>query len=125
MDLLFWIYLINAVILINHEIDSAYWQEWKLINPNDKNGINGFLIIHFPLLFIILLGLVLVYDHRFSGMIISLILSAGGLFAFFFHFYHLRKGKSEFNTMISKVMIVSTFTISLFQIYLTILQMTK
>lgn len=125
MDLLFWIYLINAVILINHEIDSAYWQEWKLINPNDKNGIKGFLIIHFPLLFIILLGLVLVYDHKFSGMIISLILSAGGLFAFFFHFYHLRKGKPEFNTMISKAMIVSTFVISLFQIYLTIQQMTK
>jgi hypothetical protein len=48
MDLLFWIYLINAVILINHEIDSAYWQEWKLFNPNDENRINGFLIIHYP-----------------------------------------------------------------------------
>jgi hypothetical protein len=125
MDLLFWIYLINATILINHEIDSAYWQEWKLINPNDKDGIKGFLIIHFPLLFIILLGLVLVYDNKFSGMIISLILSACGLFAFFFHFYHLRKGKPEFNTVISKVMIVSTFLVSLFQIYLTIQQMTK
>ena len=125
MDLLFWIYLINAVILINHEIDSAYWQEWKLINPNDKDGIKGFLIIHFPLLFFILLGLVLVYDHKFSGMIISLILSACGLFAFLFHFYHLRKGKPEFNTMISKAMIISTFVISIFQIYLTIQQMTK
>jgi hypothetical protein len=39
MDLLFWIYLTNAVILINHEIDSAFWQEWKLINPKQKNGI--------------------------------------------------------------------------------------
>jgi hypothetical protein len=125
MDLLFWIYLINVVILINHEIDSAYWQEWKLINPNDKDGIKGFLIIHFPLLFIILLGLVLVYDHKFSGMIISLILSASGLFAFFFHYYHLRKGKPEFNTKISKTMIISTFVISIFQINLTVQQMTK
>lgn len=122
MDLLFWIYLINAVILINHEIDSAYWQEWKLINPNDKNGINGFLIIHFPLLFFILLGQVLVYEDKFAGMIISLILSASGLFAFFFHFYHLRKGKPEFNTPISKAIIISTFVISLVQIYLTIKQ---
>jgi uncharacterized membrane protein len=125
MDLLFWIYLINAVILINHEIDSAYWQEWKLLNPKQTDGINGFLIMHLPLLFVILLGLVLVYDHRLSGYIISLILAASGLFAFVFHFYHLRKGKPEFNTMVSKVMIVSTFVISVIQVYLTIRQLTK
>jgi uncharacterized membrane protein len=122
MDLLFWIYLINATILINHEIDSAYWQEWKLLNPNDTNGINGFLILHFPMIIAILLGLVFVYDNKFTGMIFSLILSTGGLFAFFFHFYHLRKGKPEFNTILSKGLIISTFVISIFQIILTILK---
>jgi uncharacterized membrane protein len=123
MDLLFWIYIVNAVILINHEIDSAYWQEWKLINPNDKNGINGFILMHFPMLFIILFGLVLVYDHRLSGYVISLVLAAGGLFAFFFHFYHLRKGKPEFNSLLSKALIVSTFMLSIIQIILTVKQM--
>jgi hypothetical protein len=124
IHLLFWIYLINAMILIIHEIDSAYWQEWKLINSNDKNGINGFLILHFPMIFIILLGLVLVYEEKPAGMIISLILSAGGLFAYFFHFYHLRKGRQEFNTVISKAVIISTLLISIFQVFLTIKQMT-
>ncbi len=123
MDLLFWIYIVNAVILINHEIDSAYWQEWKLINPNDKNGINGFILMHFPMLFIILFGLVLVYEHRLSGYVISMVLAAGGLFAFFFHFYHLRKGKPEFNSVLSKVLILSTFIISIIQIILTLKQM--
>lgn len=122
-SLLFWVYLTNAVILIVHEIDSAYWQEWKLINPNDKDGINGFLILHIPMIFAILLGLVLVYEDKFAGLIISLILSAGGLFAFLFHFYHLRKGRPEFNTIISKGMIISTLIISVFQIILTIKQM--
>jgi hypothetical protein len=120
MDLLFWIYLINAVVLINHEIDSAYWQEWKLINPNDQLGIRGFLILHFPMLFAILLGLVLVHEGKLAGMIISLALSAGGLFAFFFHSYHLKKGKGEFDTTLSKGIIVSTFVISLFQMFLTV-----
>ena len=73
MDLLFWIYLINAVILINHEIDSAYWQEWKLINPDDKTGINGFLILHFPMILALLLGLVFVYDNKPSGFVFSFI----------------------------------------------------
>jgi hypothetical protein len=125
MDLLFWTYLINAMILINHEIDSAYWQEWKLINPNDKSGINGFLILHFPMILVILLGLVFVFDNKFVGLVFSLILSAGGLFAFFFHFYHLRKGKPEFNTILSKALIISTFVISIFQIILTMIKMTK
>lgn len=125
MNLLFWTYLINAILLINHEIDSAYWQEWKLINPKDKDGIKGFLILHFPMLFIILFGLVLVYQNHPAGMIISLLLSAGGLFAFFFHFYHLRKGKPEFNTMISKGLIISTFLLSIFQSTLTVMEMAE
>ena len=115
--------MINATILINHEIDSAYWQEWKLINPNDKIGINGFLILHFPMIIVILLGLVFVYDNTFTGLIFSLILAAGGLFAFFFHFYHLRKGKPEFNTNLSKGLIISTGVISIFQIIVTIRMM--
>jgi len=123
MDLLFWTYLINATILIIHEMDSAYWQEWKLIDPNDKNGINGFLILHIPMIIAILLGLIFIYDNRFAGLILSLVLSAGGLFAFFFHFYHLRKGKQEFNTILSKGLIISTFVISAFQIILTIKQL--
>jgi hypothetical protein len=79
-NLLFWTYLINAVILIIHEIDSAYWQEWKLINPDEKNGINGFLILHIPMIFFVLIGLVLVHEQAFAGLIISLILSASLLF---------------------------------------------
>lgn len=122
-NLLFWVYLINSVVLINHEIDSAYWQEWKLLNPKDEKGINGFLILHIPMLFALLLGLVLVYDYKFAGYIISLIISGSGLFAFVFHFYHLRKGRQEFNTAISKGLLFSTLIISIFQIILTVKQM--
>ncbi len=121
VDILFWTYLINAVILINHEIDSAYWQEWKLLNPNDKNGIKGFLIIHFPMLFAILYGLVSLENGQLAGLIISLFLGASGIFAFFFHFYHLRKGKPEFNNWISKLMLILTLPISIFQVALTLI----
>jgi hypothetical protein len=119
-NLLYWVYLINAVILIVHEIDSAYWQEWKLLNANDKNGINGFLLLHFPMLFVILYGLSLVEHGTFSGYIISILLATSGIFAFFFHYYHLRKGRPEFNTTLSKGIIISTLLISVFQLILTI-----
>lgn len=120
IETLFWIYLINAIILINHEIDSAYWQEWKLINPNDEKGIAGFLILHFPMLFVILYGLILVERGTFIGLIISLTLSAGGIFAFFFHFHFIRKGRPEFNSVISKSIIISTFIVSVVQLMLTV-----
>jgi len=73
----------------------------------------------------ILLGLVFIYENKLAGLIFSLILSSGGLFAFFFHFYHLRKGKPEFNSILSKGLIISTFVISIFQVILTIMTMTK
>ena len=31
-DSLLWIYILNATLLINHEIDSSYWKEWNLIS---------------------------------------------------------------------------------------------
>ena len=96
-SLLFWVYLINSVLLINHEIDSAYWQEWKLYSPDDKIDIKGFLIIHFPILFAVFLGLVLIDKEMTSGYVISLLVAAGGIFAFIFYFYHLRRGRHEFN----------------------------
>ncbi|MCK4943301.1 MAG: hypothetical protein KAS65_06985 [Candidatus Aminicenantes bacterium] len=29
-EVLLWLYLENSVLLINHEIDSVYWNEWKI-----------------------------------------------------------------------------------------------
>ena len=123
LSLLFWIYLINAVILINHEIDSAYWQEWKLFNPNDTSDAKEFLIIHFPMLFTILFGLILIDRGLIAGYVISLIVAASGIFAFFFHFYYLRKGHKEFNNWLSKLILILTFPVSIFQIVFTIMVM--
>ena len=56
LEFLFWIYLINAILLINHEIDSAFWREWELFKL--PGGTSGFLALHFPILFLVLYGLV-------------------------------------------------------------------
>ena len=69
-DLLFWIYLLNAVVLIVHEIDSAYWKEWELFRL--PGGITGFLLFHFPILFFILYGLVLVREGARPGLTFSI-----------------------------------------------------
>lgn len=115
---LFWIYLINAVVLINHEIDSAYWKEWDLFRL--PGGITGFLLIHFPLLFLLLYGLVLVYQGALAGLVISLVLSLGGLFAFSIHTYFIKRGRDEFTTPISRNILIVTLIVSLIQLALTL-----
>ena len=115
---LFWLYLINSVLLINHEIDSAYWKEWDLFKL--PGGITGFLIIHFPLLFFVLYGLVLVSRHAFAGYIFSLILCFGGIFAFTIHTYFIKKGRNEFKVPLSLFLLVATLIVSLIQAVVTI-----
>ena len=117
-DVLFWIYLVNAVLLINHEIESGYWQEWRLFKMN--GDISGFLILHFPLLFILLFGLVQVYQETLVGLILSLVFAARGLFAFVIHMYFIRKGNREFTLRVSLFILFGTLILSLFQFGVTI-----
>jgi len=116
-DLLFWLYLANSVLLINHEIDSAYWKEWELFNL--PGGPTGFLLLHFPLLLLILWGLILVSAHTFWGLIFSFILCFGGIFAVAVHTYFLKKGREEFNKPISKLILTAILLVSVAQLVTT------
>ena len=118
VDFLLWMYLFNSVLLINHEIDSAYWKEWELFKL--PGGITGFLLIHFPLLLFVLYGLILVSRQTFPGMIFSLILCFGGIFAFSIHTYFLKRGRSEFDKPISKFILAAALIVSIIQLIVTI-----
>ncbi len=114
-ETLFCVYFVNAVLLIDHEIDSAYWQEWNLFPALKPYGVNGFLIVHIPLLIAILAGLVLVYVQSFWGLLMSMALSGGGIFAFAFHSFYLRQGRPEFNALGSKILLAATLAVSIAQ----------
>jgi hypothetical protein len=120
-DLLFWLYLTNAVLLINHEIDSAYWREWEIFNL--PGGITGFLLLHFPLLFFVLYGLVLIERQSFWGFIFSIALCLGGIFAFVIHTYFLKQGRKEFDKPLSKLILVFTLLVSVAQMIVTIYEL--
>ena len=117
-ELLLWLYLANSVLLINHEIDSAYGKEWELFKL--PGGITGFLLLHFPLLLFILYGLILVSKHSASGLFFSFILCFGGIFAFVIHTYFLRKGRREFDKPISKCILVAILFVSIIQLVVTL-----
>lgn len=114
MQSLRWLYLINAVLLINHEIDSAYWQEWRLFNM--RGGVSVFLLLHFPLLFLILYGLVAVWQNSAAGIYLSILLGLAGLAAFFIHMFFIKKGRDEFKAPVSIGILVATCIVSFIQI---------
>lgn len=119
LDAMFWFYFLNAILLIVHEIDSAYWKEWELFKL--RGGITGFLIIHFPLIGAILFGLVAITQWYVVGLVFSFILCVGGLFAFTIHTYFLKKGKEEFNSPISITILIAILVVSITQLALTFL----
>ena len=115
---IFWLYLVNSVLLINHEIDSAYWHEWKMFKL--PGGISFFLVIHFLLIFLVLYGMVLVSQQTTTGMVFSLCLSLSGIFGFGIHAYHLKKGREEFRLPVSLFILAAILPVSLAQLGFTI-----
>lgn len=120
-DVLFWRYRINAVLLIDHQIDSADWKEWELIHL--PGAIGGFLMMHLPLLAAILYGLGAVARQAPSGLWFSPLLSGGGLLAFGIYAYFLKQGRDECNPPLSKGPLRATFRISTAQLGLTLFLM--
>ena len=118
-DVVFWLYCTNATLLIVHEIDSAYREEWKLFRL--PGGITFFLAVHLPLVFLILFGLVQVRQESLAGQILSLILSVAGIFAFSIHTFFNSRGHPEFKTPVSVTVLAATLMVSLAQLVTTIL----
>ena len=128
---LFWLYLCNAVFIIIHEIDSAFWKEWVLyklvFHTNDKiitdenKGVTGFLVFHFPALFVILYGLVSVSHVHSSAPVFSFVLCGSGMFAFIIHMVFLKKGFEEFKTPVSLGILGFILLLSIVQFAVTLM----
>jgi uncharacterized membrane-anchored protein len=67
-----------------------------------------------------LYGLVLIVRNSFWGLICSLILCFGGMFAFVIHIYFLKQGRKEFDKPLSKLILVLTLLVSMGQMIVTI-----
>lgn len=127
---LFWLCLTNTALLILHEIDAAYWQEWRLFRRiaewplfrfldemEVRNGLSLFLAVHLPLLVLLLAGLVRVAQG--SGLVYSLLLSVFLIFHAIAHFQLSRKGGEEFDVPISQLILTATFFVSIAQLFFT------
>ncbi len=107
------LYILNLALLITHEIDSAYWQEWNLFAI--PGGIQVFLALNFLLMLVGLLGLAQLLRQKPSAYIFSWLVIGAGLFAFGIHSYFLLAGHPEFRLPASLFLLAAVLVVSLCQ----------
>ncbi len=110
---LLWLYLLNATILITHEIDAAYWQEWELFGL--PGGIQFFLALNLLIVFLVLYGQQALVRGKPAGTVMSWVLAAGGLFAAGVHSYFIFSGDLAFRQPMSVFLLGAAFFVSLLQ----------
>lgn len=103
MNLLILLYILNATLLLLHEIESAYEKEWEILKLPGK--ITGFLLIHVPIIFLLFFGLIELYNLTVIGLIIGILTGIGGLIPFMVHKLLVKKSEC-FNRPISNVILI-------------------
>lgn len=112
------LYLANLIVLIAHQIDAAYWQEWDMFHL--PGGIQLFVLANVLILFVILTGyraVLLGLDTRVNYF---LLLAGCGIFAVVFHGIYFAVGDERFKTAVSLVLLLATAIISVVQLCLGI-----
>lgn len=96
------IFVLNATLLLLHEIESAFEREWEILNLPGR--ITGFLIMHIPIIFLLFYGAIEIDKQTRIGSILGIITGIGGVIPFVVHKI-LKKVKDSFNRAISEVLI--------------------
>ena len=96
------IYIVNATLLLLHEIESAYEKEWEILRLPGR--ISGFLLLHIPIIVVILLGLIKIEKLSAMGLLLGVILGIGGIVPFLVHKLFARRS-GRFNLLISNLII--------------------
>jgi len=102
MDLLILLYILNATLLILHEIESGFEKEWEILKLPGK--ITGFLLLHIPILLLLFYGLLALSNKTMIGLIIAMFTGLGGILPFLIHKV-LVKEENNFNLLISNSII--------------------
>ena len=103
-------YVWTACLLIAHQVDSGYWQEWRLFGlPGD---IQGFVLSNIVLILPFLYGLLQVVKAPRVGARFGLALSVMGVAAFCIHTWFLAQGRPEFRVPVSIAVLTAALVTS-------------
>ncbi len=104
------LYITTLSLLLAHQIDSAFWQEWKLFGF--EGGIQGFVLLNIALIPPFLWGIVCLVRAPHIGARFGVVLAALGIAAFAIHSWFFAQGRAEFWTAVSIAVLVGALVTS-------------
>lgn len=102
MKAITFLYIVNATLLLLHEIESAYEKEWEILKLPGK--ITGFLLLHIPIIILLFYGLIEIEKNSTIGLIFGIILGIGGVIPSIVHKVFF-KTPDQFNLPVSNAII--------------------
>ena len=100
--MLVFLYILNVILLILHEIESSYAKEWEILKLPGK--ITGFILLHIPILFLFFYGLYGIIQYPQMKTIIAIVIGIAGFLPFLVHKIFVNK-KEYFNKLVSNILI--------------------
>lgn len=110
-------YILNASLLLLHEIESAYEKEWEILKLPGK--ITGFIMMHIPIILILFYGLLEIEKQSLIGYSIGIITGIGGVIPYVIHKVVVRR-KDHFNKVVSNLVIYTNIFTGLITFSLSI-----
>ncbi len=114
------IYIVTLTLLMTHQIDAAYWEEWEMFLI--PGGIQFFDIFNLAIIPVLLLGFKSVVLKNKSGYYYSCFLSLLGLLTFLIHSGFYLNKYSQFTLPISLTVIILCAVSAVIQLVITIRQ---
>lgn len=111
------IYILNATLLLLHEIESAYEKEWEILGLPGR--ISGFLLLHVPIIVVIFLGLIEIEKLSALGLILGILFGIGGIVPFLVHKLFVKRN-GRFNRGLSHLIIYTNVPAGVLLVYLSI-----
>ncbi len=110
---LFRVFLLNATVLLTHQIDAAYWHEWDMFHIPGGNQVN--LLLNVPIIALVLAAFAEVArdgarTRQAHGLLIFL-----GLLTVTLHSMFFALGHEQFLQPMSLVLLVGTGLLSVLQ----------
>ncbi len=105
------LYILTTTLLLAHQIDSAYWQEWNLFGV--PGGVQVFVLLNVLIMLPFLGGLARVAKGTRGGAEFALALALVGLATFLIHVSFALLGHREFGLPMSWMVLSATLVSSL------------
>ncbi|MFZ6640518.1 DUF6713 family protein [Undibacterium sp. TC4M20W] len=110
------IFLLNATVLITHQIDAAFWHEWDLFHIPGGNQIN--LLLNLPIIALVLFAQGQVMANNKTVLCYYKLMAFLGFLTLAIHSAFFAVGSEAFMQPVSIALLIATTLLSSTQLFL-------